>query len=69
MPFASLAYGAVFAIAAWIVLLVLSLLDAIVLVPVLGAGFLLVAPLLAAGLYEMSRRLEKGEPVTRARGP
>jgi len=63
-PVASLSYGAVFAVAAWIVLLVLSLLGATPLIPVMGAGFLLVAPLLAAGLYEMSRRLEKGEPVT-----
>lgn len=64
LPYASLAYGAVFAVAAWIVILVLSQLGAIVMVPVLAAGFALIAPLLAAGLYEMSRRLEKGEPVT-----
>jgi uncharacterized membrane protein len=64
VPAASLSYGAFFTVTAWIVLLVLSLLGASSLVPVLGAGFLLIAPLLAAGLYEMSRRLEKGEPVT-----
>ncbi len=64
MPYASLAYGAVFTVAAWIVLLALSLLGATPLVPVMGAGFLLIAPLAAAGLYEMSRRLQKGEPVT-----
>jgi len=63
-PVASLSYGAAFAVAAWIVLGGLSLLGATALVPVLGAGFLLVAPLLAAGLYEMSRRYEKQEPVT-----
>jgi uncharacterized membrane protein len=64
LPLASLSYGAAFAVAAWIVLLVLILLGATSLVPVLGAGFLLLAPLLAAGLYEMSRRLAKREPVT-----
>jgi uncharacterized membrane protein len=64
VPSVSLAYGAFFSIAAWIILLVLSLLEITSLIPVLAAGFLLAAPLLASGLYEMSRRLEKGERVT-----
>ena len=64
VPSVSLAYGAFFSVAAWIILFVLSFLEATSLIPALAAGFLLVAPLLAAGLYEMSRRLEKGERVT-----
>lgn len=63
-PAASLAYGAFFSVTAWIAALVLHLLGAIPLIPVAAAGFLLVAPVAAAGLYEMSRRREKGEPVT-----
>jgi uncharacterized membrane protein len=64
LPIASLAYGFFFAATAWIVALVLNALDALSLVPVLAAGFLLIAPLAAAGLYEMSLRREMGEPVT-----
>lgn len=64
LPVASLAYGVFFFVMSWIAALLLDALDALPLVPVLAAGFLLVAPLAAAGLYETSRRIEKGEPVT-----
>lgn len=64
MPYASLAYGAVFCAAAWILLLVLNALEATTMIPVLAAGFLLIAPVLAAGLYQMSRLRQAGEAVT-----
>jgi uncharacterized membrane protein len=63
-PTVSLGYGAVFSASAWLIVFVLAQLGMLSLLPVLAAGFLLVAPLFAAGLYAMSRRLEKGEPVT-----
>jgi uncharacterized membrane protein len=64
VPLVSLAYGAIFTLIAWLLVFGLALVDAESAVPVLAAGFVLVGPLLAAGLYETSRRLEKGEKVT-----
>jgi uncharacterized membrane protein len=57
---ASVFYGAVFAVMGWLVALVFR--QAYEYVWGLTTGFLLVGPFLAIGLYELSRRRERGEP-------
>jgi uncharacterized membrane protein len=63
-PAPSLAYGVgVFALSAFIVWFLFELELDYVLFPAL-AGFMIVGPLIAGGLYEKSRRLERGEHVS-----
>ena len=57
---ASSFYGAVFATMGWLVVYVFR--EAPQYVWGLSTGFLLVGPFLAIGLYELSRRRERGEP-------
>jgi uncharacterized membrane protein len=64
VPVLSISYGALFCIAGWLAFCGLDQLELSSMIGVLAGGFVLVAPLLAAGFYEMSRRLESGEPVT-----
>lgn len=66
VPHVSLAYGAIFAVAGLLLTIGLTQVGLISLILVLAAGFVLIGPMLAAGLYETSRRLEKGEPVSLA---
>lgn len=61
-PAASLAYGCLMAASGWVILLFASGNPSFFAAAV--SGFLLVAPLLASGLYEMSRRRSSGEQVT-----
>ncbi len=63
-PIPSLLYGAIFYAVSWPIILGLFLLNlSAYLLPAL-AGFLIVGPILAVGLYEKSRRIEKGEPLS-----
>ena len=63
-PAASLAYGAVFAAMGGLIAFVFR--HAYEVLTALVAGFLLLGPFLATGLYDISRRLERGEPVSLA---
>jgi len=56
---ASLFYGACFALGGWLVQVVFA--HAYALFAGLVTGFLLLAPFLAMGLYDLSRRMEAGE--------
>lgn len=60
MPVISLAYGVAFAFLAVVMLYGLTLSGWQALFLPLAAGFLLIGPVLAAGLYEGSRRLQDG---------
>lgn len=61
-PLPSLAYGCLFAIAGDVILLLALPHQHLFMLAL--SGFFLVAPVLAAGLYEISRRHAAGEPVS-----
>ena len=58
---ASIFYGVCFVVMGW--LLVIAFNHAVHLVSAITAGFMLVGPFLAIGLYALSRQREAGEPV------
>ncbi|MEZ5931631.1 MAG: DUF2189 domain-containing protein [Alphaproteobacteria bacterium] len=60
----SLGYGILFTLAGYALVASLWALGWIYLTLPLAAGFLIVGPLFAVGLYEVSRRLQAGEPVS-----
>ena len=63
-PWPSLAYGLLVCLVSWVVVASLFSFNlSAYLFPAL-AGFLIVGPVLALGLYDKSRRIEAGEPVS-----
>jgi len=63
-PHVGIPLGVGLAVAGWALILLLLWSGLAWAILPASAGFFLVAPLLAAGLYETSRRLEAGEPVS-----
>lgn len=63
-PFFGLFFGGIYVAGGWILILLLLYFDLPYLVYPLAAGFALVAPFVATGVYAVSFFLERGEPVT-----
>lgn len=63
-PFHSLLFGAIFAVGGIAIMLLVTRLDMPYFAYPLAAGFALLGPFFALGLYELSRRREAGEPIT-----
>lgn len=59
---ASLAHGLIITAMGWVVVMFTS--SNLYMFTAAISGFLLISPLMAAGLYELSRRKESGQPVT-----
>src|SRR5690606_37452737 len=63
-PFYGLAFGAFYAAGGVLVVLSVTALGMSYLAYPLAAGFALLGPFVAVGLYEISRRLEEGRPLS-----
>lgn len=64
VPLYGLAFGALYAGGGLIIVLCLTAFGMIYLVYPLAAGFALIGPFVATGLYEVSRRREAGQPIS-----
>ncbi|MFN3889109.1 MAG: DUF2189 domain-containing protein [Beijerinckiaceae bacterium] len=62
-PAYGLLFGGIYAAGGLLVVATVALLKMSYLAYPLAAGFVLIGPFIAAGLYEVSRRLERGEPL------
>lgn len=63
-PKYGLFFGAFYALAGWLLVSLVYYLEHPYLVYPLATGFALFAPFAATGLYDVSRRLERGEPLS-----
>jgi len=64
LPLYGLCFGALYAAGGITIMLCLTAFGLVYLVYPLAAGFALIGPFVAIGLYEVSRRRERGEPVS-----
>ncbi len=64
MPLYGLAFGALYALGGIVIVLSLTRLGMVYLAYPLAAGFALIGPFVAIGLYEVSRRREAGLPIS-----
>jgi len=64
MPLYGLAFGAIYAAWGIAILLCLTAFGMVYLAYPLAAGFAMIGPFVAVGLYEISRRREAGQPVS-----
>lgn len=66
-PKFGLFFGGVYAVGGWLIALLLVHFGMTYLVFPMATGFALIAPFVATGLYDVSRRLERGEDLTWAK--
>jgi uncharacterized membrane protein len=64
VPLYGLAFGALYAAGGIAILLCLTAFSMVYLAYPLAAGFAMIGPFVAVGLYEVSRRREAGQPIS-----